>query len=1119
MANNPDADAGRGRPGNADPAKGLSGSSGDLHARLRALYAAERELVAAPDRDAFCRLAVTIGRERLGFDRLSLWFYIAGPGEQVGSYGIDENGQLRDERTSRVRGYPRHFYARLLRMEVPVLVQGDADIYNHVGQPVGRGETAATPIWDGHQVVGVLCFDNLLSHKPIDAEQQQVAALYATIIGGLYARFTATDAILAQERFYSELIDTANAGVWHRDAEGKTVYCNQAIADLLGCTPAELRGRSLSEFVQPESLEDLLQADARRREGNAERYELALRGCEGRTIWCQFAESPIVDQGGTFRGHFALVADVTHRKEHQRAIEDRERFVRSILNSISDRLCILDPECKVVLVNEAWRRAARSALGSLPWPMEGEDYLAALESQAREQPHARAIAGALRSVRHGGDFPLPVDYSWQDGSDRRWFAVEVSRLANWEGETFLVRHTETTDQRREVAATEAVLRGTARTLGRPFFQSLVRELADALDVSHALLAELSRENPEQAVTLAFWADGLLAENFQYDLAGTPSERVLSQGPVHISRDLVRVFPDDPGLQHLGVVSYFGRPVWGANGKAVGLLAVMDRDPMEHSAHAGMLLSVFAARAGAEIERLRAEQALRVSESRYRAAVESLSEGVIIQDRRGRIMACNRSAERILGIPSGEMMGLSSESPIWRTIHEDGTAAPPSSYPASVCLATGQPQVGVVLGVHRQDGKLVWLRVNSQPIFLAGEERPTAAVTSFTDITEERRIQEQLEHARKMESLGQLAGGVAHDFNNLLTAVIGYTEIVARQLPQDAPQQSHLRNVLKAAEQAAALTAQLLAFGRKQVISPRVLDLNAVLEDARPMLERLIHEHVTLHIDLAPMPIAVRSDPVQVQQIVLNLALNARDAMPRGGDLTIECGIVELDSAYCRRNTGVKPGRYALLAVSDTGIGIPPELLHRVFDPFFTTKLPSQGTGLGLATVHGIVTQSGGHIHAYSEPGVGTTFRVYLPLAQEQSEPAPRSEPPVVGGQETILLAEDEQLIRLLAVESLQRLGYTVLAAENGSRALEIATAHEGPIDLLITDVVMPRMGGYELSEKIRLIRPEIRVLFMSGYTDGAVARQGLLQEGSPLLQKPFTASALARSVRDTLDAP
>ncbi|HEX9582178.1 MAG TPA: response regulator [Gemmatimonadales bacterium] len=394
------------------------------------------------------------------------------------------------------------------------------------------------------------------------------------------------------------------------------------------------------------------------------------------------------------------------------------------------------------------------------------------------------------------------------------------------------------------------------------------------------------------------------------------------------------------------------------------------------------------------------------------------------------------------------------------------------------------------------------------------------VGAWLDITDKKSLEIQLQQAQKMEAIGRLAGGVAHDFNNILTAIFGYADTLAEEFAEGSTARADLDEIRNAAERAAGLTRQLLAFSRQQTLQPVVLNLNALVQDLEKMLRRVVGEDVEIHLSPAPGLGNVRADPGQLQQVAMNLVVNARDAMPTGGKLLIETQNADLSPQYAELHQPVEPGPYVMLAVTDTGVGIDPQTRARIFEPFFSTKERAKGTGLGLSTVYGIVKQSGGYVWVYSEVGKGTAFKVYLPRVDAPADAAARAAEPGenLTGTETILLAEDDVTLRRLTRTILEKLGYSVLAGAHAAEALELAQVHAGEIHLLVTDVVMPGASGRELARRLAATRPDAKVLYVSGYTDEAIVRHGMLEPGLQFLQKPFTPSALARRVREVLSA-
>jgi two-component system cell cycle sensor histidine kinase/response regulator CckA len=516
------------------------------------------------------------------------------------------------------------------------------------------------------------------------------------------------------------------------------------------------------------------------------------------------------------------------------------------------------------------------------------------------------------------------------------------------------------------------------------------------------------------------------------------------------------------------------------------------------------------------ERQQAEDLLRASEERFRLLVEGVQDyAIIMLDPTGKIATWNQAAERLTGYQAKEIIG-----------QHFGCLSTADN------VASGLPerilQQAVAQGRYeeegwraRNDGSRFWANVVITALLdAAGTLRGFASVSR--DLTQHRRAEElenQLRQAQKLEVVGQLAGGVAHDFNNLLTIISGNSELLLGMLPSNDPKSEAVKAISEAGERAAGLTRQLLSFSRRAVLETKVLDLNEVVKETEQMLRPMIGEDILLTAVLEPNISRIEVDPGQIGQVLMNFAVNSRDAMPQGGTLTIETSDIQLDEAYAAQHPDCKPGRYVKLAVTDNGCGMTPEVKAHIFEPFFTTKGPGKGTGLGLATVYGIVKQSGGSIDLDTEPGHGTTFKIYLPAVDEPLPPVAHDQraTKVTGGAETVLLVEDEDAVRAIAVLALQTQGYTVLQAQSGKKALGIIEKHRGHIDLLVTDVVMPGMSGQELAEALCLQYPSLKVLYLSGYADDSVSRHGILQVEVAFLQKPYTPLSLARKVREVLD--
>ena len=522
-----------------------------------------------------------------------------------------------------------------------------------------------------------------------------------------------------------------------------------------------------------------------------------------------------------------------------------------------------------------------------------------------------------------------------------------------------------------------------------------------------------------------------------------------------------------------------------------------------------ILTFVARQLASAVEIKRNEQALRRSEARYRSLVQSSVYGIYRSSLEGRFLDVNPALITMLGYESAEeVLLLDPQLDVFAQPQEH-------AHLIEEFRRSGRLD-GIEVKWKRKDGSSVTVRISGRAVSSADE--PADVLEAIAeDVTDRRVLEDQFRQAQKMEAVGRLAGGVAHDFNNLLMVISGYAEVILAKLPAEDPIQEEGRAIQQAADRATTLTRQLLAFSRKQLLELKVVDVNSIVQDMERLLRPLIGENVELVTLLSPEAPHTRADAGQLEQVLMNLVVNAKDAMASGGRLTIQTQTIVMDESHRRGQQFIRPGRYIMLSVSDTGMGMDKETQSRIFEPFFTTKEKGKGTGLGLSTVYGIIKQSGGYVMVQSEPSRGTVFHIYLPQVDETAEKHAVASPgTTVGGTETILLVEDEESVRQLVRDTLIARGYKVLAAEGGEAGLQEAARHKGKIDLVITDVVMPGMSGRELASQLVRSRPETKVLYLSGYTEDAIVNDGSIESGRAFLQKPFSLQNLSRKVREVL---
>jgi two-component system cell cycle sensor histidine kinase/response regulator CckA len=954
-------------------------------------------------------------------------------------------------------------------------------------QDLGAVAYAGVPlaVRSGH-VLGTLAVADTQPRVWTSAEIEILEGLAAATTAELEVRLARGEArrkaSAAEERFQS-LVDGLDAIVWEADARTfQFSFVNQYAEQLLGYSVDQWL--TTPDFwvsiIHPDDRESAVRfcMDSIRR-GEDHQVDYRVLAADGRVVWLRDIVRLVPDAAGRPHGLRGIMIDVTRCKQAEAALRESEVRSRAIAETASDVVVTVDEQGTICFVNSACERVfgyTREELLGQPLSV-----LTPESSRAWHQDGMlRYLAANLRSIPSNG--------------------LELTGLHK-NGHTVPL----------EVSFGESV------TSGGRFLTGFIRDVSDRRSAEEALRKSEEHwrsliENALDIITILD-ADGIV--RFE-----SPSvERVLGYRPEQLvgCHAWEFVHPDDlPQMLEIFRTSLgnFGEtePVEFRFRHIDGswrTLEAIGKNLLKHSAVAGIVIN------SRDItERKKTERALRETNQTLQALIEALPLAVIALDRAGTPTMWNSAAERIFGWKAEEVLGRS-----YPIVPDDRLEEHRTLFRAA--LERGEMVAGVETQRVRKDGSLVEVAIWSAPIRDAGGQ-VRISIDLYADVTERRHLEEQLRQAQKMDAVGRLAGGVAHDFNNLLTAIKGFGQLMLDDLEPADPLHGYAEQIQQATDRAASLTRQLLTFSRRQVLEPKVLDLNAVVANTNQLLGRLVGANIELRIVPDPLLGQVKVDPGQVEQMLMNLVVNARDAMPHGGTLTIETRNIRVNSEDARLHPGMAVGSYAMLAVSDTGCGMDRQTQARIFEPFFTTKDQGKGTGLGLSTVYGIVKQSGGHIWVYSEPGQGSIFKVYLPRVLEQAQaPAEEELPalPVSAGTETVLLVEDEEVVRVLARKVLQKKGYRVLEATNGADALLICRKASERIHLLLTDVVMPGMNGHELATQVVSLRPGIQVLYMSGYAEDAIVHHGVLDEGIAFLEKPLSPAGLALKLREVLDTP
>ncbi|MEK7372462.1 MAG: PAS domain S-box protein [candidate division NC10 bacterium] len=923
---------------------------------------------------------------------------------------------------------------------------------------------------------GLAVFIYTSAFRAATTMDEQVRSLVGTLEDSRSESERLRAAAEESERDYRGLVQGIDAIVWAVDVATRGfVFVSRRAEPLLGYPVErwiEEPGFLLSRIHEDDRARVVGVVKAVMHDGQDREVEYRASAADGRVLWLRDHMHLVPDEPGRPRQLRGLITDVTSHRRAEEALERSREEYRSVVDSIQQVIYRTDARGRWTFLSAAWVEVTGFAVEE----SLGRTFLDFVHPEDRLR-HAELLQPLMGGA--AGHLGREVRYRTMAGGTR-WMEV-YARV--------------TTDERERITGTFGTLTDVTERKQAEEELLSTRERLQHLLASSPAVIHSRQVGDDFPVTF-------VSENVSR-LFGWEADELL-EDPRGWER---LVHPDDaPGMAAR-------RALITEEGQQIHEYRLLCRDGTWRwvqdewrvvRAPAGQALEVI----GTVVDmtdRRQAEEA----RARLSSAVEQASDSIVITSPEGAIVYVNPAFERTTGHARDEVVGQDLRG---LKQAEDGSGFAEALGSGA---AGAEPWSGRLTG-KRRDGSLTEEEAALSPVWDA-HGRLVNHVALLRDVTRERRMEEQLRQSQKMEAVGQLAGGVAHDFNNLLTVITGRCHFLQQRLGGEGPGARDVTLIVEAAQRAAALTRQLLAFSRRQVLEMRVLDVNSVVAQVEKMLRRLIGEDIDLVTALGADLGCVKADPGQLEQVLLNLVVNARDAMPRGGRITIETGSVVGGTED--GPAGIPPGPHTMLAVSDNGSGMNAETLSHIFEPFFTTKGRDRGTGLGLATVYGIVAQSGGHIAVESEPGQGTVFRVYLPRVDE---PADRLAPPSTGaeargGQETILLTEDAVDLRTLAREVLTRRGYLVLDAADGAEALALAERHPGPIHLLLTDVVMPRVSGRELAEHLAAKHPAMKVLYMSGYTDDAVLRHGVLRSEVAFLQKPFGPGALARKVREILD--
>jgi two-component system, cell cycle sensor histidine kinase and response regulator CckA len=923
------------------------------------------------------------------------------------------------------------------------------------------------------------------------------------------ARREAEKKIAEHAAYLQALTENNPLAIVVTDMQRRIQMCNPAFELLFGYRMGEILGLDLDTLVAPgDERREAVELSRRSISGEIVRAKAKRQRSDGSIVDVKIVGVPLVVNGGRI-GSFAMYEDITEKRLAEEAQRKTEQRFRSLFENAVEGISETTADGRLISVNPALARMCGYSS-----PAEMIASISDIKTQVYADPrrHER-----FKRLVEGRGLVEAFEYQVlrKDGS-KIWVSENARAVRNASGEvaSYEGMIEDITDRKRSELERQVTTEISHSVNITDNLDELLRMIHGALKkVIYAENCFIALYEPlNEMFHFPFFVD-------QFDVAPPPQKmgRSCTAFVYRTGRAMLIPQKEFDRLAAEGKVELVGTPspAWlgvplRTPSATIGVLVVQHYgDENAYTERDLELLSSVGSQIALAIERKRAEEELRESEARLRVLVEQLPAVVWTVDKDLQFTSARGTGLARLGLRPDQIVGVSLPE-YFET--DDPNFVPIAAHMRAV---NGDP---VTFNI---EWKGVSLACHAEPL-RGADGSPQGAICMSLDVTERKRLEEQLRHAQKMEAVGRLAGGIAHDFNNLLMVIQGYADLLADRLPMSNPLRKNAEQIQVAAQRATSLTRQLLAFSRKQMLAPTVLNVQTVVADMERILRRLIGEDVVLKTASVPELWFVKADRGQIEQVIMNLAVNARDAMPNGGRLTIETANVELGSSLAPHKGACTPGQYVMLAVTDSGCGMDPETQAHIFEPFFTTKEKGKGTGLGLATVYGIVKQSGGYIWVYSETGHGATFKIYLPRAEGEAMPSGREHGMEMSvlqhGSETILLVEDEDGVRELAREYLEASGYKVIEAEEGHTALELAAMHAGPIHLLMTDIVMPGISGREVAERIVHIRPGIKVLFMSGYTDQTVLHHGMLEPDAVFLQKPFTLAMLTSKLREILSS-